>query len=48
MLNLIISIISDTYARIAKTKTKSRIFERVSIIAEFNKLAFEKDILKII
>ena len=38
MLNLLISIIGETYERISAIKVKSHIYQKVSIISEFDKV----------
>ena len=46
MLNLLISIIGDTYGRIMSQESQNLVFERVNIICEMDKMSSENAIMR--
>jgi len=47
MLNMLISIMGETFSRVTANETMSSVFERLQIIAESDKLESEANLLKI-
>ena len=48
MLNLLISIIGDTYGRIMSQEKQNLVFERVNIICEMDKMSSESAIMRLV
>ena len=46
MLNMLISIMGETFSRVTANETMSSVFERLQIIAESDKLESEANLLK--